>query len=373
LINQTNGMNTKTKKWLRTAVIIIHCFIVFLFLLVALTPFLNPYKFWFVSLLGIGYPFLIIAVFICLLITVVLKSKWFILPLAALLISWKQISVIFAFNSSKTFNTDKPATSLRVLSWNVSRWTENENSMRNRPENSYRNQMMDAVLIQNADVLCFQEFFQCYAPTLFPENIEPIKKMGYPYYYFTPSSIWINGSFQTGLMIFSRYPIVDSAFFKSVSGDHSEGFSYVDINFNNRPVRIFNTHLESPGIRNNSIANVGYEEGSGLIGKIKRAYYFRSQQADLMKQHMNASPHPVIFCGDVGDVPNSYAYFRLKKNMQDVFLKKGSGLGRTFRFISPTLRIDVILADKNFNVNQFEMPDFNYSDHLPLVTDLELK
>ena len=141
--------------------------------------------------------------------------------------------------------------------------------MRNRPENSYRNHMMDVVQMQNADILCFQEFFQCYSPSLFPENIEPIKKMGYPYHYFTPSSITVNGAFQTGLIIFSRQPIIDSVFFKSVSGGHSEGFSYVDINFNNKPLRIFNTHLESPGIsRNNYDANP--QDGSSIFSKIKK-------------------------------------------------------------------------------------------------------
>ena len=366
-------MNIKRNKRLHKAVIIIHCFIVFLFLLVALTPFLNPHTFWYISLLGMVYPFLLLTVCICLFVAAALRSKWVILPLVALILSWKQVSVVCAFRTPETFNMEKPANSLRILSWNVSRWTENENSMRNRPENSYRNQMLDVIPGLNADILCFQEFFQCYAPSLFPENIEPIKKMGYPYYYFSPSSVWIDGKFQTGLMIFSRYPIIDSAFLTSVSGNHSEGFSYADIHFNNRRIRIFNTHLESPGIRNQSIAGAGYEEGSGLLGKIKRAYFFRSQQADLMKQHMNASPYPVIFCGDVGDVPNSYAYFKLKKNMQDAFLEKGSGLGRTFRFISPTLRIDAVLADERFKIKQFEMPEFNYSDHLPLLTDLELK
>jgi endonuclease/exonuclease/phosphatase family metal-dependent hydrolase len=56
--------------------------------------------------------------------------------------------------------------------------------------------------------------------------------------------------------------------------------------------------------------------------------------------------------------------------LQDTFLKKGSFLGRTFRFISPTLRIDYILADKKFTVEQFQRIRVPYSEHYPVEADL---
>ena len=59
--------------------------------------------------------------------------------------------------------------------------------------------------------------------------------------------------------------------------------------------------------------------------------------------------------------------------MQDAFLKKGHGIGRTFNAISPTLRIDYILGDDNFNFLQFKRVLKNYSDHYMLVADVELK
>ncbi|MGN6246740.1 MAG: endonuclease/exonuclease/phosphatase family protein [Ginsengibacter sp.] len=86
---------------------------------------------------------------------------------------------------------------------------------------------------------------------------------------------------------------------------------------------------------------------------------------------MEKSPYPVILTGDFNDVPNSNTYFTISKNMQDVFLKKGSFIGRTFRFISPTLRIDYILADKSFKVNQMRIIHVSYSDHYPVEADLQ--
>lgn len=368
-------MKPGRNKGIRLFIIIIHILIVFVFLLVALVPFLDAGRFWFIAFLGLSYPFLLLAVILCLVICLVIKSKWALLPLLALIISFQQIRALFAFRLKKEFIENKEAPTLRVLSWNVSKWSENKNSMRNRPENSFRNHMMDLVAIQNADVLCFQEFFQCYAPTLFPENIEPIKKMGYPYYYFTPTGITVNGAFQTGLMIFSRYPIKDTGFFKPPVNSNAEGFSYADIDFNSITVRVFNAHLESPRINRSDYIEPGKTEGAGgLLRKIKRGYAYRSAQVKRLKEELESSPHPVMLCADLNDVPNSYTYFTAKGDrLQDAFIKKGSGLGRTFRFISPTLRIDYIMTDKKFEVLQFSKPGFLYSDHYPLVTDLQIK
>ncbi|MGF2411655.1 MAG: endonuclease/exonuclease/phosphatase family protein, partial [Ferruginibacter sp.] len=109
-----------------------------------------------------------------------------------------------------------------------------------------------------------------------------------------------------------------------------------------------------------------------IILKLKEAYKKRALQAELMHEKIQQSPYPAIVCGDFNDVPTSYTYNTVKGNLQDAFLKKGSGFGRTFRFISPTLRIDNILADIKFEVMQFNKFEVPYSDHYPVIADLKL-
>ncbi|MEZ5028200.1 MAG: endonuclease/exonuclease/phosphatase family protein [Ferruginibacter sp.] len=92
-----------------------------------------------------------------------------------------------------------------------------------------------------------------------------------------------------------------------------------------------------------------------------------------MPAKIKQSPYPVIVCGDMNDVPNSYTYFTVKDDLQDAFLKKSGGLGRTFRYISPTLRIDYILADKKFEVENFSKIKVPYSDHYPILADIAFK
>ena len=92
-----------------------------------------------------------------------------------------------------------------------------------------------------------------------------------------------------------------------------------------------------------------------------------------MNDEIKKSEHPTLLCGDMNDVPNSYTYKTVRGDMQDVFLKKGWGIGRTFNSLSPTLRIDYIFADKNFRVLQVDRLVKNLSDHYMLVADVELK
>jgi endonuclease/exonuclease/phosphatase family metal-dependent hydrolase len=106
------------------------------------------------------------------------------------------------------------------------------------------------------------------------------------------------------------------------------------------------------------------------VGKLKRGVVIRSVQADIISSLVADSPYPVVLAADLNDVPNSYTYFTVRGSLQDAFLQKGYGLGRTFRGLSPTLRIDYIFADPRLRVRQFKRVKKDYSDHYMLVTDL---
>ncbi len=347
-----------------------------MYLLVCLVPFLESGSFWFIAMLGLIFPFLFILVFL-LLIYWLIKRKWkrALVPAIALLLSWQQLSVCFAFrfgNDDKNMVSIKPDGSIRVLSWNVARWDEANREARGGQ--SYRNLMMDWVQMMDADIVCLQEFFECYDPNISVQNIPVIKKMGYPYHYFFPSSKIFEGNFQFGLCIFSKYPILDSGQHLNGAGEHSEGFSYTDIRVNNRVVRVFTTHLESVGFSKKDYEGLGAIESSGnLFRKIKRSYHLRNQQANTLRAYIDTSPYPVIVCGDIDDVPNSFAYYKVRGPLKDAFLERGSGTGGTYQFFSPTLRIDHLFTDPGIRVRQFSRQKLIYSDHYPLLADLEFK
>lgn len=367
-------MVSKLKKWVSALFFVLALFFILLYLLVCLIPYISAGSFWFIAVLGLVFPVLFLMVVICLVVWAIRRSKWVFLPLIALLLSWKQISVAFGFHFfGGGYNKEKKEGSVRVLSWNVFRW--DEQNKKARGGESYRKKMMEAVVKEDADILCFHEFFQPYQSKRFEGNLEELQKQGYPYYYFFPSSSLLNGELQFGMVIMSRYPIIDSAKFSFGKTPHSEGLMYADVKVNNKTYRVFSVHMESSRMgkanyfgalgTDNSISNV-----RSSVSNLKRAYQLRNEQADLVSAQIAASPYPVIVCGNIGDVPNSRAYFKVREGLNDVFLRKGAGFGRTFRFIAPTLRVDCILTDPRLEVEQFNMPRWTYSDHFPIVVDL---
>ena len=157
---------------------------------------------------------------------------------------------------------------------------------------------------------------------------------------------------------------------------------YADVNMPGQKVRVFSTHLQSVmfdnyhykalyDLKNPSKASIS---GSKAIAyRLRNAYVKRAWQASMVNQKVTVSPYPAVVCGDFNDVPNSYSYFTARGDLQDAFLEKGSGFGKTLRIISPTLRIDYILADKKFRVAQYHKFDVPFSDHYPIVADLEIR
>jgi endonuclease/exonuclease/phosphatase family metal-dependent hydrolase len=134
--------------------------------------------------------------------------------------------------------------------------------------------------------------------------------------------------------------------------------------------------FKSKDFRNLEIIRNGEDSmlfaSKSLAKKLKYAFSRRGYQADTVRRNLDASPYPLIVCGDFNDVPNSYAYFRIKGNRQDAFIAKNFGIGRTYVRISPTLRIDYILSSENFKVLQSRKIVNPYSDHYPVIADLLL-
>jgi endonuclease/exonuclease/phosphatase family metal-dependent hydrolase len=202
----------------------------------------------------------------------------------------------------------------------------------------------------------------------------------YPYFSFS-YDLDGDGHYYSSI-IFSRFPIIDSGRVRYPRPSLPEVLVYADIVANKDTFRIYTTHLQSLQLRRSDydkISKIAAMEDSLLsnsrtiVSKIKKGFIRRSIQADVIKKVLDDSPYPRLFCGDLNDVPNSYTYFTVKNGMQDAFLKKGFGIGRTFSALSPTLRIDYIFADHQFRVQQFKRIIKEHSDHYMLVADVSLK
>lgn len=352
--------------------------VVFFFLLACLAPYLNPQKWWFISFLGLAFPFLLIVVLGYLITWLIIKPRLSLISFIALIIGLKSISVFFAFNNPGAFNYKKEPGHIRIVTWNVARFIEIK--INNNKGSQTRLKMMDLLKQQDADILCLQEFQSSGLPDYY-HNIEYVQKeLNYPYYFFMFDEDGDKQYYSS--IIFSRFPIIDTGVIRYPRPTLPDVLIHADIKANDDTFRVYTTHLQSLQFKKDDYRRINeIKEGDDslltnsktIFSKVKRGVSHRSIQADLIDQVIDDSPNPVIFCGDLNDVPNSYTYFTVRGAMQDAFLEKGFGIGRTFSSLSPTLRIDYIFADKNFKVRQFNRVVKRYSDHYMLVADLELK
>jgi endonuclease/exonuclease/phosphatase family metal-dependent hydrolase len=352
--------------------------LVIIFLLSCLAPYLNPRNWWVISFLGIGFPillFLVIITFAGWLI--VLLPRYALIPGIALLISIPSIRVFLGFHSPGTFSEKKKPESLRVMSWNVARFIELKKN-KNRGSR-VRENMFELIRKQNADILCLQEFHTSIHPDYY-NNIDAVKALGYPYFYFTYD---LDGdAHYYSSIIFSKFPIIDSGLIRYPRPTLPDALIHADIKVGTDTFRVYTTHMQSIQFGKSDYERMReiragddsiMQKSRSLLAKIKRGFTHRSIQADMIAEVTENSPHPVIFCADLNDIPNSYAYHTVRGGMQDAFLKKGFGIGRTFSGIFPTLRIDYIFADDAFRVEQFSRILKRHSDHYPILADLSFE
>lgn len=350
------------------------------FLMACANAFLHPDKWWFFAILGLAFPFLLLLILIFLIGWSLARSRWIFLSIAALLLGFTNIRSLVGFHFASKFEEAKQENTIRILTWNV-KWFDEQT--REDGRQSSRKEMIQWIGQQNADVLCFQEYFEPGSNGPY-SNYKDIKKLGYPYFYRAIDYGKEGTKNEMGTAIFSKYPIIDSArtgYNGPIALRAAESLISCDLDVNGKIVRVYTTHLQSVLLQKKDYRNIAIirnaedsivQASKSLIRKLRLAYSQRGDQVDIVRNKLDSCPYPEIICGDYNDVPNSYTYFQIRGNRRDAFLEKEGGIGKTFSTISPTLRIDYIMVDKQFEVVQYKRKLLPYSDHYPVIADLRL-
>lgn len=352
------------------------------FLLACINRFIDPGQWWFLALLGLFFPFMIVA-HICFVIGwLLVKSRWALLSILVLIIGASEINALIGTNFSESYTLKKSDSTLRLMSWNVHQFGASDGYKQGLLT---RKLMLDFIKEQNPDIICMQEFIS--DDPLRYDHVsvfQLFKNIGFPYSFHSKDYVYGNGRNGMGVAIFSKLPILDSFRIRyqgTTESMSAESLLAADIMWMNKPIRIFTTHLQSNQVAQEEYIHVTSRKGDAskivgtsktIVRKLKVAYQYRSEQANKVAAALDASPYPEIVSGDFNDIPNSYTYRRILENRQDAFHEKGWGLSRTFSHISPTLRIDYIMADKKFEVIQYARHLLPYSDHYPIIADLKL-
>ena len=370
-------MTSRFRRFTKKVLVIANTIIILVFLLACLAPYVDPTNWWFISFAGLAFPFLLLAVLLFFIFWIFFKAKYAVISAIALFAGIRNMSLLFALHAQPSDNDSKKKDELRIVTWNVARFIELKQN--NNKGSQTRLKMMDLLKQQNADVLCLQEFHTSIDPHYY-NNIEYIRnELKYPYYYFTYEVDSKDHYYSS--IIFSRLPIIDTGKMYYPRPGIREVLLHADLKFQGDTVRVYTTHLQSVLFAKSDYDKIDQiqhgDEGmirnsKSIFSKWKLAAGIRGSQANTVRDELDRSPFPVIFTGDLNDVPTSYTYAAVRGNRRDAFLEKGFGMGRTFSAISPTLRIDYIFTDKKYSVRRLKKYVRNLSDHYMMVADLKL-
>lgn len=360
--------------------IICNCIAALLFLLGSYGYWFNPVYFWPLGFLALAAFYLLLLLLGFIFFWLFVKPRWSLISLITILLAYQPLTNIVPLRFSSSFTVQKDSLAMRVMSWNVEHFDILEH--KTHPEN--KQQMFDLINQYQPDIACFQEMV---GSDSFPDAINYLPdfktKLSFKdYYYSYNTKVDFDGKHHYGILIFSRFPVINKQTIMWYPNDYNSIIQYVDIVKESDTFRVFNVHLQSLRFSKGNlqyIKNPEFEDkeairqSRNIAGKFKVGFLKRMTQADHIREEIDRSPYKVIVCGDFNDVPNSYAYYTIGKNLKNAFVEKGSGLGRTYTGISPTLRIDNIFTDKAFSINQFLRVNKKISDHFPLITDIEIK
>lgn len=351
------------------------------YVLSCFTPFISAAHWVIMGYLSLGFPLLLAALIITSIVWSFYSKKVFIVLLGILAIGSYHIVHLFGWRwNTKPFSLAKPSGTVRIMEWNVQDF--GHKPVPYASPQAGRFDIMRYTRQQQPDIICIQDF----ANTIIQGNIPNLSlftdSLWYPYYFYSNTYIEKNpwGTGSAGVIIFSKYPFKGVRRILYPGKKMPEAIIQADISINGVTRRIITTHLQSMYLKNQHPEDkfpwVPDEDSainySGSVVK-KMNYYlpYHAVQAQVVRKVIDESPYPVIFSADMNEVPTSYCYRVIKGGLDDVFLKNGSGLGRTYYRLSPTLRIDYLFTSPGTEVVQFQKDTVELSDHYPQIMDVK--
>ena len=328
----------------------------------------NPAKVWFISLIGIFFiPLSILNLFL-LLWALKRRSKSFMIPLLALLPAFFFAGRYVRFDSDedRIARMSHTGNTLKMVSYNVGRFALDAGEFSSRSDCA--DSVFAFILEQDPDIICLQEFHMADA-----DNIRSLlkKRLGdyHAEYYMFPTS---RGAF--GNVTLSRLPVKDKGVLKF---DGSTNLAiYTDYDYKGRKFRVYNCHFESYNISMSGLLKEMLSKDSKVFSetgnKMKLSITRRPKQVDRVFSDIEDCPVDAFVCGDFNDNPMSYTYYRMTRGRKDAFVEAGDGFGATYASLWPVLRIDYILFPEKFKAVSHEIPRVPYSDHYPVITEIEL-
>lgn len=342
--------------------LLVNALIALMLLLSYLAPYISPDTSYWIALLGLGYPPLLLSNLFAIAWWLYWRSRLVYLSLFSVILGTAHIFNFWGVAG----NTPVPPTgTLRVLSYNVHYF--GATAKRSNEETiQQERKILDYIREQKPDIFCAQEF---------SGRIGDHTQYAYTYmqHYAAMPYGYLGGG--SNLAIYSKYPIINQGTISFINSYNGAIFADIQLP-TGKPIRVYCMHLQSiqlgadseEVLKRDNLLHLRDEktrEKYKRIGsKLHRAFLMRTEQVEMLAAHIRQSPYPVILAGDLNDTPLSYAYKRIcNTGLRDSFWERGIGTGSTYAGSLPFLRIDYIFAGKGLKIYSHQVLPKALSDH----------
>ena len=328
---------------------ILNSIFAFILILSYLIPKIKPSILSSLSLISLLIPIIFVVNMLFVVYWIVKLKRQFLLSFIILLLGLNYVKSFINFsNNSEYVGGEKISImSYNIRMFNIYSWIK---------KTGVKDSIADFINKTNPDIVSIQEY----------NNVENFNLIDHPFKYMSLSG----ENTKYGQAIFSKFPIINSGEIKFRKSTNSAIFSDIKVGYDT--IRLFNIHLQSFKLKSDIDISSINNDSSRLINSFSDTFRIQQDQAEIVMQEINRSPYKVVVSGDFNNTAFSYVYNLIKSDLKDSFFEKGNGLGQTYSFNSIPLRIDFILVDKSFKVNNFKTFKFAYSDHFPIFSEFSV-
>lgn len=334
--------------------------------LTLLVPVVDPGRVWIFPALGLAAPATYIA-------TVLLALYWIVrwrwgragLMLVLVFAGCFKISLFYRPEWRRVYGEEKyDRSAFKVMTYNVRCFFGKEGQ-------SSVSDVVRFIRETNADIVCLQEFNLRLAAR--DDSFEGLRDLYRDIRLFHADIA--DSTYSEPMAILSKYRILRSG---EVSA--AAAAVWADLLIGEDTVRIFSNHLWSTAINaadDEFITRRGFLRDTAREEKMRSMFrrygancVIRAVQADSIAREIGATGTRRIVCGDFNDTPVSYVYRTMSRDLTDAFRKCGRGYSYTFLGFCNLLRIDYMFSSEGLEPLSYEVPDVDFSDHLPVVVRL---
>lgn len=189
-----------------------------------------------------------------------------------------------------------------------------------------------------------------------------------------------NVKFDAIVAIFSKYTILNQK--ELIDSDYETNNAYAsqtDVELKGKKYRFINIYLqpfkfEKAMVKLNGDSEQDEQKLKDVVKRLIPTFKMHQEQVEIIRKAIDESPYPVFLIGDFNSVPNSYEYYHLGKDMNDVFMESGTGSSTSFHDYKFPLRIDYVFTSKSIQSVSYKVDrSVKISDHYPVIATFSLK